>query len=1323
MLFRSRGYPNIRYGTTPSNCSQEPPAPCQDASYPSHKKRSPKQKKFVEEHLRRNTIRPSWSPYATNFFFVKKKDGKLRPVQDYRPLNKWTKKNRNVSPLIPSVVDRLAGCTLFTKFDIRWGYNNIRIKPGDEWKAAFLTPEGLFEPTVMFFGLTNSPATFQMMMNTIFRQPVMLGWFSIFMDDGVIHTKQKPGETKEQHIARHRRYVHEIFDTLAENDLYVKPEKCAFEQEEIEYLGVIVGKGRLRMDPKKLHAVLNYPTPRNATDVRAFLGFTGYYRYFVKNYSAIVRPLLALTRKLATFHWGKEEQAAFDEICTIMCKAPVLRQPDFQKKFYLQTDASAYGVGAVLSQEGDTTTPSLTKFKKPVTHPVAFFSATFTPTERNYDIYERELLAVMKALAHWRPYLGWTKFPFTIMTDHANLQYWKSPKNLNRRTARWHADLQEYDYEILYVPGKTNTPPDALSRPPGADKGETDNKDVTVLPENRFVSASATVTPEGKIIVPPILEVKRGIMTLMHDHPTAGHPGRDETIRRTQEKYWWPRMKEWIADYVKGCATCQQNKILTHRQKTPVYRIPSQAGTLPFQNVAMDLITGLPERRNHNAILTIVDQGCSRAAVFLPCNTTITRAGIAQLYFNNVVRWFGIPKRIISDRDPRFTSHFAKALATKLGINQNLSTAFHPQTDGLSERKNQWVEQYLRLVTSAVPEDWDRWLTTASAVHNNRKNQTTGLSPNQILIGYDVPLQTPNDVETNNALVERRIGIMNQRREQAIEALNKTAEKSGTPPAQYNTGDQVWLEGKNLQLPHQMTKLVPKRYGPFKIIREISPVAYRLQLPPTWTIHDVFHASLLSPYSETPSHGPNFSRPPPDLINGEEEYEVESIRSHRYFGRNKKLQFLIRWKGYAPSDDTWEPADSVHAPDLVKEYKQRTPGFRINNGPNNSSRSITLSPLWQTSQSGSLEPHPHRPRHLVPSSFTTSIQPISTRRPLPTDPTSFLALHYAQIPRVHSRESFSPHLRSLPRAHLLLPRNQARSPLQISQPHLCPRLTPCPPPPGPSRLHTSLRLAPHRPSPSPLGTRLPTTPSHPDRLLISLTAAPTSTPTPYRGLPKHYSEQSNNGKTIIRPRYGNSTPGSTGSKTLSRPTPTLSNVALKDTPLTPSTPVSPSISAMAFNGKSSGSNNWSKELWPASLRTTVRETPLTLSKFTPNPAPQQNPSNPFPSGWKAYSWGHQQHSTLLRKLQGSSTIGGSMLTCSDSGSSTRLGRRPKVKNANGRHVQTLLHLPKTCARVVWRRPTARINWARSRTWVPFAVDRNSPAEAATPRPLCVDATM
>src|SRR6267142_565431 len=259
--------------------------------------------KLVAEHLGRGTIRPSWGPYAANLFFVKKKDGKLRPVQDYRPLNKWTKKNRNVSPLIPEVIDRLSGCTLFTKFDIRWGYNNIRIKEGDEWKAAFLTQEGLFEPTVMFFGLTNSPATFQMMMNTIFRREVALGWLSVYMDDIAIHTSRRSNETEEEHQVRHREYVHIVLDKLEENDLYLKPKKCNFEKKEIDYLGLIVGGNKLKMDPKKLRGVADWLKPTNPTEIRKFLGFTGYYRYFIPNYSKIAQPLLDLTKKTTPWHW------------------------------------------------------------------------------------------------------------------------------------------------------------------------------------------------------------------------------------------------------------------------------------------------------------------------------------------------------------------------------------------------------------------------------------------------------------------------------------------------------------------------------------------------------------------------------------------------------------------------------------------------------------------------------------------------------------------------------------------------------------------------------------------------------------------------------------------------------------------------------------------------------------------------------------------------------------------------------------------------------------------------------------------------------------
>jgi hypothetical protein len=517
--------------------------------------------------------------------------------------------------------------------------------------------------------------------------------------------------------------------------------------------------------------------------------------------------------------------------------------------------------------------------------------------------------------------LAWTKEPFTILTDHANLTYWKAPRKLDRRHARWHADLEEYDFEMVHIPGSTNGPADALSRPPDADKGENDNQDVVMIPPHRIRMAIILETPSDQFL--------RNVLQELHDHPTAGHPGRDETLRKVQELYQWPKMNQWVADYVKGCATCQQNKIQTHKKKTPAFGITTTPNMKPFSQIALDLITGLPRVNGKDAILTIVDHGCSRAAIFIPCTTTITGPGIAQLYLQNFYPWFGLPRRIISDRDPRFTSQFGKALTRKLGISRNISTAFHPQTDGLSERKNQWVEQYLRTVTSTNPEDWMQWLALASAVHNNRKNMTTGLSPNQILLGYEPQLTPGTSEPSNNEMAEERVKKLMENRDQATRAINEAAKGNGTVPSQYHVGNQVWLEGKNLKFPHQATKLNPKRYGPFRVIKEISPVAYQLQLPPSLNIHPVFHASLLSPYSETPSHGPNFSRPPPDLIDNEEEYEVEQIKAHRNFGRSKCLQYLIKWKGYPECDNTWEDATDVHAPEITKQYHKRHPLQRI----------------------------------------------------------------------------------------------------------------------------------------------------------------------------------------------------------------------------------------------------------------------------------------------------------------------------------------------------------------------------------------------------------
>ena len=653
---------------------------------------------FVQEHLAKGYIRPSKSPYASPFFFIKKKDGKLRPVQDYRKVNEWTIKNRYPLPLIPELIARVKGATLFTKFDVRWGYNNVRIKDGDQWKAAFITNKGLFEPNVMFFGLTNSPATFQMMMNEIFMEELREGWLTIYMDDMLIHTNDS--------VETHRAAVHRVLDKLAKHDLFLKPEKCLFEQRRMEFLGVVLENGTIQMDPAKVKGVEDWPQPKTVRDVRAFLGFTGFYRYFVPNYSIIARPLIDLTKKATPFHWDLPQQKAFSTLKSHMCSHPVLKQPNYDKPFFLATDASAYGVGAVLSQEGDFN-PRTKKF---IQQPIAYYSATFTPTERNYDIYERELLAVIKALDHWRPHLAATEEPVTVLTDHANLTFWKNPRKVNRRVARWFSFLQDYNLIIKHVPGKLHAGPDMLSRPPNANKGEDDNMDVTLIPPEAFIR---TLEPSQ-----PTEEEKREILRLYHDSPTGGHLGRDQTYEEVTRHHTWPGMRSWIADYVKGCGICQQNKPRTHPRKTPLYRIPVPQEANPFEVIALDLITHLPLCDGFDAILTIVDHGCSRAAIFIPCKGTITGEGVADLYFDNVYRWFGLPAKVISDRDPRFTSRFTKALCARLGIAQNVSTAFHPQTDGLTERKNQWVEQFLRTITMHQQNDWATWLPLATAVHN-----------------------------------------------------------------------------------------------------------------------------------------------------------------------------------------------------------------------------------------------------------------------------------------------------------------------------------------------------------------------------------------------------------------------------------------------------------------------------------------------------------------------------------------------------------------------------------------------------------------------------
>ncbi|VDC04290.1 unnamed protein product [Peniophora sp. CBMAI 1063] len=305
-----------------------------------------------------------------------------------------TVKNRYPLPLIQELLHKLKGARYFTKLDVCWGYNNVHIKEGDKWKATFRINMGLFEPTVMFFGLTNSPATFQAMMNELFRDLIHEGVAVVYLDNILIFTK-----TLEEHC----RVTHEVLRILRENKLYLKPEKCEFEQTKIQYLGMIVEEGHVRMDPAKVKAVAKWAVPMRKKELQSFLGFCNFYRRFIKDFSHIARPLHRLTGDVP-WEWGVEQQLAFEELKLRITSEPVLVIPVGDSPFRVEADASDFAMGAVLSQ----------KAADGKWHPIAYFSKSLSKAEHNYEIYDKELLAIMLALEEWCQYLLGARHTFEI---------------------------------------------------------------------------------------------------------------------------------------------------------------------------------------------------------------------------------------------------------------------------------------------------------------------------------------------------------------------------------------------------------------------------------------------------------------------------------------------------------------------------------------------------------------------------------------------------------------------------------------------------------------------------------------------------------------------------------------------------------------------------------------------------------------------------------------------------------------------------------------------------------------------------------------------
>jgi len=405
---------------------------------------------------------------ATPVFFVKKKDGKLRLVQDYRALNTMTMKNKYPLPLIPELIAKLCGAKYFTKLDVWWGFNSVRIKEGDEWKAAFRTNRGLYEPLVMFFGLTNSPTTFQTMMDDIFEDLISEGVVVVYLDDILIFT-----ETLEEHW----KITHHILELLERHKLYLHSDKCEFEKTTIEYLRVIILCNSVAMDLAKIAGITEWPALTNKKEVQSFLGFTNFYRWFIRDFSEHAHPLFNLTRNDSGWRWGEAEHTAFAQLKGSVTSAPILISPDLTKPFRIEADSSDFAMGAVLSQ---------VSLEDEKWHPVAFLSKSLSPIKRNYEIHNKEMLAIIQALQEWRHFIEGVEHQCEIWMDHKNLEYFMTAKQLNWRQARWSLYLSRFDFALHHKPGRSMGKPDALSHRSDHGTSADDNSDVMLLTPKLF---------------------------------------------------------------------------------------------------------------------------------------------------------------------------------------------------------------------------------------------------------------------------------------------------------------------------------------------------------------------------------------------------------------------------------------------------------------------------------------------------------------------------------------------------------------------------------------------------------------------------------------------------------------------------------------------------------------------------------------------------------------------------------------------------------------------------------------------------------------------